>query len=133
MNFVALLLVLTSIPPATTHPSDAVLGRWFGTSICVKTAANSACHDEVVRYNFVRDSVRHDVIVNHADKQVGNDWEWMGDIEVRWDSAGNRWAGEWQNSRTHIEWSFWLVGPELHGMVVRLPGREKGRDVVAHR
>jgi hypothetical protein len=114
-------------------PADAILGRWEGSSTCVKAGWNTSCHDEVTRYDFVRDSTRPGVIVTHAYKQVGSDWDWMGDVDVRWDSAGHRWAGEWGNSRVHIEWSFWLQGEKLAGQLVSLPDRRKSRDVLAHR
>lgn len=117
----------------TQSPADAILGRWEGTSICIKADWNASCHDEATRYDFVRDSARAGVIVVHAYKRLGNDWDWMGDIDGRWDSAGRRWVGEFSNSRTHIEWSYWLEGDKLIGQVVTLPERRKGRDVVAHR
>jgi hypothetical protein len=117
----------------TQSPADAILGRWEGTSTCIKAEWNSSCHDEVTRYDFVRDSVRPGVIVSHAYKRVGPDWEWMGDVDMTWDSGGRRWAGEWSNSRTHIEWSYWLQGDKLAGQLVRLPDRRKARDVIAHR
>jgi hypothetical protein len=117
----------------TQSPADAILGRWEGTSTCIKADWNASCHDEVTRYDFVRDSTRPGVIVTHAYKRVGADWDWMGDVDVRWDAAGHRWAGEWNNGRVHIEWSYWLQDGALAGQLVSLPGRRKARDVIAHR
>ncbi|HTK55990.1 MAG TPA: hypothetical protein VL295_04155, partial [Gemmatimonadales bacterium] len=114
-------------------PAAAILGRWEGTSICIKAEWNRACHDEVTRYDFVRDTLRPDVITVHSYKQLGTDWDWMGDVDLRYDAAGHRWAGEWQNSRVHIEWSYWLTASGMAGQVVIFPDRRKGRDVVAHR
>lgn len=125
-------LLLFLLPPAQ-DPAAAILGTWEGTSICVKAEWNRACHDEVTRYEFVPDSVRRDVIVAHAYKRVGEAWEWMGDVDVRYQGSARRWAGEWQNSRVHIEWSYWLEGTEMRGKVEIFPDRRKGRDVVAHR
>ena len=117
----------------TQSPAEAVLGRWEGTSTCIKADWNAACRDEVTRYDFVRDSTRPGVIVTHAYKRAGTDWEWMGDVDVRWDSAGHRWAGEWSNSRVHLEWSWWRQGDKLAGQLLSLPDRRKARDVIAHR
>ena len=124
------LLLLLSAPQ---DPSAAILGRWEGTSICIKAEWNRACHDEVVRYEVVRDTLRPGVIVHHAYKRVGAEWEWMGDLDLRYDAAGRRWAGEFSNSRVHIEWSFWLQGADLAGKVIMLPDGRKGRDVIVHR
>jgi hypothetical protein len=114
-------------------PADAVLGRWEGTSTCVKVEWNQRCNDEVVRYDFVRDSTREGVIVLHAFKRVGTTWDSMGDLDVRFDSTGTRWVGEFSNSRVHIEWSYWMRSSELIGQLVSLPDRRKARDVVVHR
>lgn len=123
----ALLLALLQ------SPADAILGRWEGTSICVKAEWNRACHDEIVRYDVVRDTAHAGHFVHHAYKQVGTTWEWMGDVTLHYDSTGHRWAGDWSNSRVHIEWSFWPRGTDLAGQVVIYPDRRKGRDVVVHR
>lgn len=124
-------MILPVLLALLTGPSDSLLGRWEGTSTCVKAAWNAACNDEVVRYDAVR--ADGDTIVVHAYKQVGGTWDWMGDLMLTWDPAGHRWVGPWSNGRVHIEWSYWLVGRELHGQVVTLPDRRKGRDVVVHR
>jgi hypothetical protein len=124
-------MILPLLLALLTGPSDSILGRWDGTSTCVKASWNAACHDEVVRYDAVRSG--GDTIVVHAYKQVGTGWDWMGDLALTYDGTARRWAGEWSNGRVHIEWSFWLVGAELHGQVVTLPDRRKARDVVVHR
>ena len=124
-----ILLLLTLFQ----QPSDALLGRWEGTSICIKADWNAACHDETTRYDVVRAAGRGDTLVVHAFKLVGGAYEPMGDLDATWDSAGRRWVAPFANSRVHIEWSYWLAGAELRGQVVTLPERRKARDVVAHR
>lgn len=114
-------------------PADAILGRWEGTSTCVKAEWNASCHDEVTRYDFVRPPGRGDTITVSAFKRVNGDWEAMGDFDLRYDAAGHRWVGEFANSRTHVELSYWIEGAQLHGQMVQLPGRRKGRDIAARR
>lgn len=126
-------MILSLLLALVFGPGDQVLGRWEGTSTCIKADWNAACHDEVVRYDFARAAGRGDTITLHAYKQVQGAWDWMGDIDFRYDSTGRRWVGEFANSRVHIEWSYWLVGTDLRGQVVSLPDRRKARDVVAHR
>ena len=128
-----MLLPLLLALSAPQDPAAAILGRWEGTSICIKAEWNRACHDEVTRYDFVRDTLRPDVITVHSYKRIGTDWDWMGDVDLRYDAAGHRWAGEWRNTRVHIEWSYWLTSDGMAGQVVIFPDRRKGRDVVAHR
>lgn len=117
----------------TQDPGAAILGRWEGTSTCVKAPWNAACHDEVVRYDIVRDTVHAGEYTIHASKQVGTEWEWMGDVNVHWDSAGRHWIGEWSNTRFHLEWEFHSVGAGIQGTLMILPDRRKGRDIVLHR
>ena len=131
MNPVLLLLLLSLLTPQ--DPGAAILGRWEGTSICVKAEWNRSCNDEVARHDFVRDSTRPDVIIDHGYKRLGDAWDWMGDFELRYDAAGHRWVGEWSNSRTHLELSYALQGNDLVGVMARLPERRKGRDIVVHR
>ena len=126
-------MILPFLLALLTGPADSVLGRWEGTSTCIKASWNASCHDEVVQYDFVRAPARGDTITLHASKRVGGKWEWMGDLDLTYDTARHRWVGEFANSRVHIEWSYWLVGRTLQGEVVGLPDRRKGRDVLAHR
>lgn len=114
-------------------PKDAALGWWSGTSTCIKGAFNAACHDEVVRYQFVRDPGRGDTITLHAFKIVHDSLDWMGDMGAVYVPARRRWVAEYSNSRVHIEISFWLAGSELRGEMVDLPSRVKRRDMAAHR
>lgn len=114
-------------------PANAVLGWWTGNSICVQGASNAACHDETVRYQFVRDTARGDTITIHAFKLVHDSLDWMGDLGVVYSPSRRRWVGGYSNPRTHIEIGFWLGGTELRGEMVDLPSRRKRRDMRVHR
>jgi hypothetical protein len=127
MTMLPLLLLLFQ------SPADAILGRWEGTSTCIKAEWNRACHDEIVRYEVVRDSAHAGRYIHHAYKQVGTEWEWMGDVTLQYDSTGHRWAGDWSNTRVHIEWSFWPQGADLAGQLLVYPDMRKARDVRVHR
>lgn len=131
MNPMLWPLLLSLLAPQ--DPGAAILGRWEGTSICVKVEWNRSCNDEIAMHEFVRDTIHPGVIIDHGYKRVGNTWDWMGGFQLRYDSTGHRWAGEWSNSRVHIEVSYWVQGADLAGKLILLPGGRKGRDIVLHR
>lgn len=114
-------------------PGDAVLGRWEGTSTCIKAEWNASCNDEVVRYDVDRPPARGDTVTLHAFKRVNGAWEAMGDQDLGYDSTGHRWVGEFVNPRTHVLITFWLEGGVLHGRMETRPDLRKRRDMVAHR
>ena len=114
-------------------PSTAILGRWEGTSICVKAEWNRSCHDEIAMHEFTSDTAHPGVIIDHGYKRVGGDWDFMGDFELRYDSAGHRWVGEWSNGRTHLELSYAMQGSDLVGTLALLPDHRKGRDIIIRR
>ncbi|HET7041980.1 MAG TPA: hypothetical protein VFI13_08165 [Gemmatimonadales bacterium] len=113
------------------QPHDPFLGRWEGTSTCIKAAWNAACHDEVVRYDVER--AAGDSVTLHAFKRLGAEWDPMGDITFAYDSSGHRWVGEFANARIHVAWRFAVNANALTGDVVVFPDLRKARDVVAHR
>lgn len=131
MNPMLLPLLLALFAPQ--DPAAAILGRWEGTSICVKAEWNRACHDEIAMHEFVRDSVRPGVIIDHGYKLLAGQWDWMADIELRYDPAGHRWVGDWSNTRVHIELNYALRGTDLTGTLSILPDHRKGRDIALHR
>jgi hypothetical protein len=124
-------LLLSLLAPQ--DPATAILGRWEGTSTCVKAEWNRGCHDEIARYDFVPDTAHAGVILVHGYKLVAGEWDFMGEIELRYDSAGHRWAGEWGNGRVHIELSYVLQGTDLVGKLIGLPDGRKARDIIVHR
>lgn len=128
-----MLLPLLLALYAPQDPAAAILGRWEGTSICIKADWNAACHDEVVRYVFTPDTAVAGGIMLTAFKQVAGVWDPMYDLALHYEPARHRWAGEFSNSRVHIEWSYWLQGADLAGKVIMLPDGRKGRDVIVHR
>ena len=88
----AALLLLVWLPvagasQATPANLQQMLGRWRGTSLCVKTPWNAACHDEQVIYHVARVASDSSRIALHADKQVGTAIVPMGDLECSFNPA----------------------------------------------
>jgi hypothetical protein len=121
-----LLLLLQS-------PADAILGRWEGVSTCTTPAQFRNCHDEIRRDDFVRDSTRPGVIIQHAYNRINGEWNAMGDLELKYDSTTHRWVGEWSNGRVRVQWSYWLEGTELAAEMIDFPAGRKGREARFHR
>jgi hypothetical protein len=116
---------LTSAAAAQAVPQREIVGRWQGTSTCVRAAWNSACHDETVLY-VVRPSAAHVGQVSLvASKRVGAGWEWMGTLEARYDAARRAWTADYTGGRVPIRWTYRVTGRRMTGNLVLLPtGRE---------
>ena len=111
--------------------AGAILGRWSGTSTCVKADWNAACNDEVIIYDFVpADSGR---IMLHAQKVVDGKPEPMGDLELTYDPSTRQWSGNFDNARVSIRWIYEVSGSRLTGRVVDRRSLRVGRNVVAAR
>ncbi|MFO0601449.1 MAG: hypothetical protein U0228_39475 [Myxococcaceae bacterium] len=115
-----LLASLLAVDGGAPRPEDGILGKWKGTSTCVRFPGNEACNDEVVEYVFER---RADgLIVQHAFKDVRGTMESMFDLEpFVWDAKAQRWTADFQNPRVHIRWQFKLENGALTGSCVDLP------------
>ena len=115
-----------------TTAARAILGRWAGSSICVKAEWNAACNDETVVYDFVpSDSAGR--ITLHASKIVAGKPEPMGDLEVSYDPAARRWFGDFDNARVSIRWIYEVAGSRLTGRVVDRRTLRVSRNVTASR
>lgn len=115
-----------------TTAAGAILGRWSGTSICVKAEWNAACNDESVVYEFVpSDSAGR--ITLHASKVIAGKPEPMGDLDVSYDPAARRWFGDFDNARVSIRWIYEVAGSRLTGRVVDRRTFRVSRNVTASR
>jgi len=130
---------LAATPPASGVDPEAhrdrgeVLGRWEGTSICVKAPWNAACHDEVVRYDFVpldSDSV---AVRLRAYKLVNGEYDWMGDLDFRPDTTAGRWVCDFAARRGPIRWTCDVTDSALTATVMDMESRRIGRNARAHR
>jgi hypothetical protein len=110
-----------------------ILGRWRGTSICVKATWNAACHDEQVIYRVARSAQAADRITLQADRREGTGTVSMGDLQFWFDEAANSWVSELTTSRAHVLWSFRVDQAHLVGRLVELPSRRLMRNVTAVR
>jgi len=115
------------------HDRSEVLGRWEGTSTCVKAPWNASCHDEVVRYDFApldSDSV---AVRLHAFKLVNGEYDWMGDLDFRPDSTAGRWVCDLVTRRGPIRWTFDVTDSALTGTLIDMDARRIGRNARARR
>lgn len=127
-------VVLLLIPAALPAQSPAsILGEWHGTSICVKASWNAGCHDERIVYAATPSRETPGGVTLRASKIVGDSLDWMGDLELAYDSLAGRWAGDFQNSRVHIRWSYRVEGDSLTGTLVLIPTGQLARNVNAAR
>ncbi len=119
--------------PAGVAAQAEILGRWHGTSTCVKESWNASCNDERIVYDFVPSAAGAPGVLLHAYKVVGSDTVSMGDLELLPDSGAGRWAGEFSNSRVHIRWMYQVRDSSLTGTLGVYPELRVARHVVARR
>lgn len=134
----ALALTLVACIPgagvAQATPSDpGVLGRWRGTSLCVKASWNAACRDEQVIYHFARAAADSNRIALHAEKLVGTTVVPMGDLELRFDEVAGSWVAQFPTARGHVLWSYRVEQGQLIGRLVEMPSGRLVRNVNAVR
>ncbi|MFN8582101.1 MAG: hypothetical protein U0163_14150 [Gemmatimonadaceae bacterium] len=119
--------------PQQTQAAREILGRWRGTSLCVKADWNRACNDEVIVYDFVPDSSDASRIMQHAYKVVNGKLDLMGDLSYAYTPTSQTWDADFSNSRVSIRWSYQIHGDSLVGWVTDRPTSRVGRHVVARR
>jgi len=113
-------------------PTEFILGRWQGTSICTKVPGNESCHDETVRYAFARSVQSVNALTVNAERLVNGQWVSMGELEFHYSAAANRWECEFQG-RVRALWTFAAKGDDLTGTLFILPDRWVARNVKAKR
>ncbi len=130
-----MLQFVSIVIPAALHAQSpsTILGTWQGTSICVKASWNAACNDERIVYEVTPAASKPGQVTLRASKIVGDSLDWMGDLDLAFDTLSGRWSGDFQNTRVHIRWSYRAVGDSLTGNVVMIPSGQVGRNVVAVR
>lgn len=117
-------------PPLPTN----ILGRWTGTSTCVKAEWNAACNDEVVTYWIEPATGIADSVMFHAYKKVAGAWESMGDLHMGYNAAAGRWEAPFANSRVRILWTFMVTRDGgLTGRLFIRPDDRVARNVQAAR
>lgn len=119
---------------AQATPSDpGVLGRWRGTSLCVKASWNATCRDEQVIYHFARAAEDSNRIALHAEKLVAGATVPMGDLELRFDEVAGSWVAQFPTARGHVLWSYRVEQGQLIGRLVEMPSGRLVRNVNAVR
>jgi hypothetical protein len=128
-----MLLVMLFLAATADANSDAILGRWQGTSICVKIESNRACNDEEVRYTFAPSPDDPKLIRSKAEKKVNGLFEWMGDLDFTYDARSRTWNSEFHNRRgERVVWSYAIKGKVMTGTCTLDP-KTVVRNVLAHR
>lgn len=138
VRHLALALTLTLCLPGAGAPQAPpsnvrMLGRWRGTSVCVKAPWNAACHDEQVSYHIARAAHDGSRIAVHAEKRVGTASVPMGDLELGFDKATSSWVTTVTTARAQVLWSYRLEQGRLIGRLVELPSGRRLRNVAAVR
>jgi hypothetical protein len=110
-----------------------ILGRWRGTSQCVKASWNAACHDEQVIYHFARAAHDSNRIALHAEKRAGTTSVPMGDLELWFEEVANSWVTTFTNARVHVLWQYRVDHGQLTGRMVDMRSGRLLRNVTAVR
>ena len=119
----------TASAPDTNVTLTSILGIWHGHSDCLQKG--TACRDEIVEYHFQPYPAHPDSVWLDAKKLVAGRYQSMGEMGFGFDAATRTWSCEYVNPRTHILWSFQIVGKGLVGSLVSLPDRTPLRHAVA--
>lgn len=133
MRVLVLSFVATLVLTTPAHAAEPILGWWEGTSICVKGPWNSACNDEITRYEFVRSDSDSTALLLHAYKRAQGEYVSMGDLEFHRDRVPGRWFSDFSNGRAHVRWTFETRGDSLIGTAFNLKANRLGRNIQAKR
>ena len=90
----------TAKPTASNGPTQQLVGDWRGRSLCV-TTIRPACTDETVVYHISRHAPGTEAFDIKADKIVGGQAQFMGDIACRFEATRQQLRcpmgqGEWR-------------------------------------
>lgn len=112
---------------------DSILGRWSGSVTCVRAPWNAGCHDDAVRYEFVRVSEGDVGIVLHASRRAADRWVPVFELPVRWWPNARLWSCDDMNVRGPLRWEYRVSGDSLVGLVRQLPDGTVARTMIARR
>lgn len=124
----SLLLALSAQQP--TKVADLV-GVWEGESVCVNHKVAPNCHDEHVQYVVTKSKSGDAHFV--ANKLVDGKWEWMGDLEFRYDRDRHQWRADYKNSRVTVRWEFEAEKDRIKGVLRQFPEDAIVRRIDVHR
>jgi len=99
----------TRTMPAKLEQLNEILGRWQGTSTCVKADWNASCNNERVVYFFERAPGSATALTVHAYKYVGTTLDSMGDLTCEYDPATKSWVAPFSNGRVRIQWVYQVL------------------------
>lgn len=127
---IILLLAVCGCSTVRSQPSGKVaqlVGDWTGESICVGEIG--ACKDEQVVYHISVDAVDATKVKISADKIVNGKPEWMGDINLKFNTLNNTLTGSLESPRYRGVWEFTVKGNNMWGTLSLLPEKRIGRQI----
>jgi hypothetical protein len=124
------LAILVFQTPDT--PANRILGTWHGTSICVDRQVDRACNDEEVIYEVDSAAGPEGPVRLRADKVVNGIREFMGVLQLQYDSTTQSWSQEF-TTRVHGRWTFEPQGDAMVGALRELPSERLIRRINVRR
>lgn len=125
-------LALTATPVPASIWTDAIVGDWRGTSICVDRVHFPACNDEQVIYEARLTHAAPDTVTIGAYKLVNGEPAFMGDYALTL-QADSTWASDFRYARAHLLLKLRVNGDSLSGMLKDLTSGYVVRDIKALR
>ena len=130
----AIALLLIGVHAKAEQRAGDIIGRWRGSSICVKIESNRACHDEEVLYTFAASPDDPKRIRLKAEKKVGGEFGWMYDMDFTYDPDSGTWNSEFKTRRGQRGiWSYAIEGEVMKGTCTMLPEKTVVRNVLVRR
>ena len=118
--------------PQGQSPSQAIVGTWHGTSLCVDKQVDRACHDEEVVYVVDSAAGPRGPVRWQADKIVNGARESMGVSRLTYDSTGQHWLVD-ITARFRGRWTLAVHGDSLVGDLSELPAHRLVRRIAVVR
>lgn len=129
----AVWMMLVLATPIFAQRQPEIIGSWYGVSLCVDKATDTACKDEVVLYRISPDPSTPGRANFDAWKIVGRDTVSMGSLVLIPAAEAQSWDCELQTPRFHGRWSFTTSGRALAGTLIDLPSKRLIRRVATER
>ena len=116
------LLAVAHEPAWAGSSTDAIVGTWHGSSLCVDRKAAPACNDETVVYDIVATAGKKDTVTVTADKVVDGKPLTMGVLDFTRETDGG-WTTEIETPRVHVLWRLTVDGRKMTGTMAQVPSK----------
>jgi hypothetical protein len=119
---IVVLLAVVSAPARADNATDAIIGTWRGSSVCVDRKAAPACNDETVVYDIAATAGKADTVTVKADKVVDGKRQPMGALDFTRGTDGG-WTTEIQTPRVRALWRLTVDGRKMRGTMTLVPSK----------